>query len=98
MNKSTMLFLGDEGHAMGGSACCCDCRHLGTCEFPDDSHFCALEAMLMQIGAREAALPKLMPAGSSKAAGSENAEDNQGVHVFVCFCFCLPVLLALLLC
>jgi hypothetical protein len=94
MNKSTMLFLGDEGHAMGGSACCCDCRHLGTCEFPDDSHFCALEAMLMQIGAREVALPKLMPAGSGKAAGSENAEDNQGEHVFQG----LPVLLAVLLC
>eukprot|EP00775_Hariotina_reticulata_P005551 gene5551-5787_t len=74
------VWLGSsEGQRVVGVAFCNSAtRHLGACEFPDDSHFCALEAMLMQIGAREAALPKLMPSGSGKAGEGENADDSQG--------------------
>lgn len=40
-------------------------RRLGACELPDDDHFCALEALLMQLGVKEVALLK----GGDKAAG-----------------------------
>ena len=33
-------------------------RRLGTCEFADDEHFCALEAVLLQLGVKEVVLPK----------------------------------------
>ena len=36
-------------------------RRLGACEFADDEHFCSLEAVLLQLGAKEVVLPKARP-------------------------------------
>ena len=36
-------------------------RRLGACQFADDEHFCATEAVLMQLGAREVVLLKVPP-------------------------------------
>ena len=34
-------------------------RRLGACEFADDEHFCNLEAVTMQLGAKECVIPKV---------------------------------------
>ena len=34
-------------------------RSLGACQFAVDDHFCALEAVLVQLGAKEIVLPKV---------------------------------------
>jgi DNA mismatch repair protein MSH2 len=36
-------------------------RALGACEYADDEYFCATEAVLMQLGAKEVVLPKACP-------------------------------------
>lgn len=36
-------------------------RKAGACEFADDEHFCSLEAVLLQLGAKEVVLPKARP-------------------------------------
>lgn len=33
-------------------------RRLGACEFADDEHFCNLEAVTTQLGAKECVMPK----------------------------------------
>eukprot|EP00884_Botryococcus_braunii_P018504 jgi/Botrbrau1/5337/Bobra.0346s0011.1 len=48
-----------EGHRMVGMAFCDMARrHLGACEFADDEHFCSLETLVIQLGAKEIVLPK----------------------------------------
>lgn len=46
-------------------------RRLGACEFADDEHFCSLEAVLLQLGAKEIVLPKVSWCTSS--GGSHHA-------------------------
>ena len=46
-------------------------RRLGACEFADDEHFCSLEAVLLQLGAKEIVLPKVTLCTSS--GGSHHA-------------------------
>lgn len=49
-----------EGHRMVGVAFCDVARrHLGACEFADDEHFCSLETLIMQLGAKEIVVPKV---------------------------------------
>jgi DNA mismatch repair protein MSH2 len=40
-------------------------RSLGACEFADDEHFCSLETVLVQLGAKECVLPKVSARGLS---------------------------------
>jgi DNA mismatch repair protein MSH2 len=40
-------------------------RRLGACQFVDDEHFCSLEALLVQLGAREVVIQK--PADGEKS-------------------------------
>lgn len=35
-------------------------RRLGACEFADDEYFCSTEAVLLQLGAKEVVLPKVL--------------------------------------
>lgn len=40
-------------------------RRLGACEFADDEYFCSTEAVLLQLGAKEVVLPKVLHAISN---------------------------------
>lgn len=54
-------------------------RKLGACQFADDDHFCHLETVLTQLGAREAVLPiDLLPdtTTTTTASTKENASSN----------------------
>lgn len=52
-------------------------RKLGACEFADDEHFCHLETALVQIGVKEAILPKgILPSGGMHE--DENTKSNVG--------------------
>lgn len=57
-------------------------RRLGACELPDDDHFCALEALLMQLGVKEVALPK---------TGTEKSGDA-GQQDKTCLSVCLTIM------
>jgi DNA mismatch repair ATPase MutS len=49
-----------EGHNMVGMAYCdASRRHLGACEFADDEHYCSLESLIIQLGAKEIVLPRV---------------------------------------
>ncbi|KAK9842053.1 hypothetical protein WJX81_006373 [Elliptochloris bilobata] len=45
-------------------------RRLGACEFADDEHFCSLEAVLLQLGAKEVVLPKDAEGAAQSADGA----------------------------
>lgn len=42
-------------------------RQLGACEFTDDEHLCALETVVVQLGAREAVIVKV---GRGRSCGA----------------------------
>ena len=46
---------------VGVAYCDATSRRLGACEFADDEHFCTLEAVIVQLGAKEVVLPKVCP-------------------------------------
>ena len=49
-----------EGHRTVGIAYCdAASRKLGMCEITDDEHFCNLEAVVVQLGAKECVLVKV---------------------------------------
>ena len=41
-------------------------RRLGACEFADDEHFCNLEAVTTQLGAKECVMPKVRCSTTSR--------------------------------
>jgi hypothetical protein len=53
-------------------------RLIGACEFADDEHFCGLEAALVQLGAREAALPKVRAPAAGPAGGEGGVHCGAG--------------------
>ena len=42
---------------LGVAYCDASGRSLGACEFADDEHFCTLEAVICQLGAKEIVIP-----------------------------------------
>ncbi|KAL3140673.1 hypothetical protein ABBQ32_005238 [Trebouxia sp. C0010 RCD-2024] len=55
---------------VGVAYCDATGRKLGACQFTDDEHFCNLETVLVQLGAKECVLPKEVDAGSQAADAS----------------------------
>lgn len=44
---------------LGMAYCAASTRTLGACEFVDDEHFCTLESVIVQLGAKEVVIPKV---------------------------------------
>jgi len=53
-------------------------RRAGACEFADDEHFCSLEAVLLQLGAKEVVLPKARAGGRARSARAAHARGSSG--------------------
>lgn len=49
----------EGARTVGVAYCDATGRKLGACQFTDDEHFCNLETVLVQLGAKEAVLPKV---------------------------------------
>jgi len=52
------LDVRDGARAVGVAFCVPSTRTLGACQFVDDDHYCQLEALVAQLGARECVLPE----------------------------------------
>lgn len=59
------------------------CRLLGACELPDDDHFCLLESLLVQLGVKEVALPRLITGKDTGAAQAEGSDRDPYWHLAV---------------
>ena len=71
-----VMLASHEGHRTVGIAYCdAASRKLGMCEITDDEHFCNLEAVVVQLGAKECVLVKvgtsLLVSDSVRAVGLE---------------------------
>ena len=51
----------EGARTVGVAYCDATGRKLGACQFTDDEHFCNLETVLVQLGAKECVLPKVGP-------------------------------------
>lgn len=60
-------------------------RRLGACEFADDEHFCSLEAVLLQLGAKEVVLPKVSVCSSSRGSHHAPLMLLQDIVHLICF-------------
>ena len=49
----------EGSRTVGVAYCDATGRKLGACQFTDDEHFCNLETVLVQLGAKECVLPKV---------------------------------------
>lgn len=49
----------EGARTVGIAYCDATGRKLGACQFTDDEHFCNLETVLVQLGAKECVLPKV---------------------------------------
>lgn len=49
----------EGSRSVGVAYCDATGRKLGACQFTDDEHFCNLETVLVQLGAKECVLPKV---------------------------------------
>ena len=49
----------DGARTLGMAYCAASSRLLEACEFVDDEHFCTLEAVIVQLGAKEVVIPKV---------------------------------------
>ena len=49
----------EGARTVGVAYCDATGRKLGACQFTDDEHFCTLETVLVQLGAKECVLPKV---------------------------------------
>lgn len=68
-----------EGQNIVGIAFCCQNSHtIKACEIVDDDHFCTLESILVQVGARECAVVR---EEFSDAASGVNGRNIQDVFV-----------------
>ena len=56
------LILGypEGARTIGLAFCDAAGRALGTCEFADDEYFCSTESVLVQLGAKEVVMPKVL--------------------------------------
>ena len=52
---------------------------ISSCDFLDDPHFCVLEALVVQSGAKECLVQVLEPPGGAKSASSSSATTRQRV-------------------
>ena len=53
------LTLVEGVRTLGVAYCDASARKLGACEFADDEHFCTLESVIVQLGAKEVVIPKV---------------------------------------
>ena len=53
------LTLIEGVRTLGVAYCDASARKLGACEFADDEHFCTLESVIVQLGAKEVVIPKV---------------------------------------
>jgi len=82
-------------------------RRAGACEFADDEHFCSLEAVLLQLGAKEVVLPKARLGGRTRSACAAHARESGGpailwvwslLHAGDCPCKSSGVIASIVLC
>ena len=58
---AVVLGYPEGARTIGIAFCDAAGRALGACEYADDEYFCATEAVLVQLGAKEVVLPKACP-------------------------------------
>ena len=66
----------EGARTVGIAYCDATGRKLGACQFTDDEHFCNLETVLVQLGAKECVLPKVWHALAQRLHAATKSQQQ----------------------
>lgn len=66
----------EGSRTLGVASCDASGRSLAACEFADDEHFCTLEAVICQLGAKEVVVPKVLLCSRTPVAVIKAAKNT----------------------